>query len=337
MPVQFYQFYHPEWLFLFLLLPLLFLLRRYFKKESHTVSYSSIQLLEQKDELSLKQRTAFIPYLIYILSFCLLVIALARPQLTSQFSESTSEGVDIFLVLDTSGSMQALDFEKNGKQANRLEAVKEVVKDFISKRVSDRIGLMVFGDEAYTQCPLTLDYDTLKDFLRYIKIGMAGDSTAIGQALATSLKRFNDSKSKSKIIILLTDGVNTSGDISPSMAAQIAKKMGVKVYTIGIGSDGAVPFPQKGFFGQTIGRVQLELDEETLKEIAETTGGQYFRAYDTKSLKEIYQQIDQMEKTEIEVKEYRDYEELFQKVLFLALILMATAFLLTQTFYLKLP
>ncbi len=267
----------------------------------------------------------------------LCVIALARPQAGQKETEIITEGIDIMLSLDTSGSMEALDFELEGRRANRLAVVKKVVKEFIQKRNNDRIGMVIFGDNAFTQCPLTMDYGILLSFLDRIEVGMAGDSTALGSSLAMSVKRLRDTPGKSKVIILVTDGRNNTGKISPQTAARIAETYKIKVYTIGVGIEGESPFLMDTLFGKRYVYQQVDLDEKTLKEIAETTGGKYFRATDTTSLEKIYGLIDEMEKTEAKIKEYMEYEELFVGFALCGLLLILTEFLLASTRLRKIP
>lgn len=267
----------------------------------------------------------------------LLVIALARPQAGQKETEIVTEGIDIMLCLDSSGSMRAMDFELDGRRVDRLAVVKKVVQDFIQKRKNDRIGMVVFGEEAFTQCPLTLDYGVLLSFLERVQVGMAGDSTAIGSALATSVKRVKDVPAKSRLVILLTDGRNNAGRLSPQTAAEIARTFGVKVYTIGVGVEGESPFLMDTLFGRRYVYQKVDLDEESLREIADATGGQYFRAADTASLEKIYGQIDAMEKTEVKVKEYMEYEELFPRFALSGLVLILVEFLLANTWLRKIP
>jgi Ca-activated chloride channel family protein len=267
----------------------------------------------------------------------LCVIALARPQAGQKETEILTEGIDIVLCLDTSGSMRALDFEREGRRTDRLEVVREVVKAFIQKRQNDRIGMVVFGEQAFTQCPLTMDYGVLLSFLDRIEIGMAGDSTAVGSALATGVKRLKEVPGKSKVVILVTDGRNNAGRIAPETAAEIARTYEVKVYTIGVGVEGDSPFLMETLFGKRYVYQKVDLDEETLKHIADVTGGAYFRAEDTASLEKIYEQIDEMERTEAKVKEYMEYEELFAQFAFPGLLLILTGFVLENTRFRKIP
>ena len=272
-----------------------------------------------------------------ILGILLLTVALARPQSGRKETETLSEGVDIMLCLDTSGTMRALDFQLGGKRVDRLDVVKKVVSQFVQRRKNDRIGMVIFGEQAFTQCPLTLDYGIVLSFLDRLEIGMAGDTTAIGSALATSVKRLKDVQAKSKIVILLTDGRHNAGKISPQTATDLAKTYKIKVYTIGVGVEGESPFLVDTLFGKRYAYQRVDLDEQTLRMIAEETGGNYFRATDTSSLEEIYRQIDAMEKTEVKVKEYTEYEERFHGFALAGLSLILLEFLLANTRFRKIP
>ena len=252
----------------------------------------------------------------------LLIIASARPQLGNTQFKRKSEGIDIMLVIDTSGSMKALDFSYNNERKNRLYVVKKVVSEFVKERLDDRIGLVVFGDNAYIQSPLTLDHQVLDKYIDRMEIGMAGNSTAIGDAMATTLKRLVDIESKSKVAILLTDGENTAGTIDPKEATEAAKSLGVKFYTIAIGRSGSVPIPVDGLFGKTVRKVRMNVDTKLLKYIASETGGEFFQATDTESLVKIYDSIDQLEKTEIEKTEFKNYKDIGEYFLFAALIVL---------------
>lgn len=270
-------------------------------------------------------------------ALALLVVAWARPQGGTRQEEVISEGVDIQLVVDTSGSMKALDFQVGGESVTRLDVSKNVVRDFIERRVNDRIGLVVFGLDAITQCPLTVDYGILLTLLDDLRIGMVGDGTAIGTALGTAVQRLKDAKSKSRIVVLLTDGRNNAGAIEPEQAARIAQTYGVKVYTIGVGTRGKAPFLVDGLLGRRIVYQDADLDEESLARIAEVTGGRFFRATDTQSLLEIYRTIDQMEKTEIKTREFTRYEELYPTPLALGLLLLLAEFGLANTRFRRIP
>lgn len=278
-----------------------------------------------------------VPLILRGLCLTLLVLTAARPQFYNVSREIRSPGVDIVMCIDTSGSMQALDFELNSEPVTRLTAVKKVVSDFIRKREVDRIGLVVFGEEAFTQAPLTLDKGLLLGLVEQMTIGMAGDRTAIGSALAIGGKRLKDLKAKSKILILLTDGRHNAGDLTPEQAAEAVQTLGVKIYTIGVGGQGPAPFRVKSLFGTSIVRRKVDLDESTLKKIADIGGGKYFRATDTEGLAEIYDIIDRAEKTEVKVKEFFHFRELYPYFLIPALILLGLEIFLKSTILRTVP
>jgi Ca-activated chloride channel family protein len=263
-----------------------------------------------------------IPIILRTGCLVLLALAAARPQLYNVSREIQSSGVDIILCLDTSGSMQALDFTLGDEPVSRLTAVKKVVNAFIRKREMDRIGLVVFGTKAFTQSPLTLDKGLLMDLVKRMKIGMAGEKTAIGSALAVGGKRLKDLKAKSKILILLTDGRQTAEGLTPREAAEAVQAMGIKIYTIGVGGTEPAPFPVQTPFGTKIVRQRVDLDEGTLMKIAEISDGQYFRAAETDQLQEIYDIIDQQEKTDVKVKEFFHYRELYSWFLVPSILLL---------------
>jgi Ca-activated chloride channel family protein len=267
----------------------------------------------------------------------LLVLASARPQLFNVSREIRSPGVDIILSLDTSGSMSALDFRLNEDPVTRLTAVKKVVTDFVRKREMDRIGLVVFGEEAFTQCPLTMDKGLLLELVDKMEIGMAGDMTAIGSAIAIGAKRLRDLEAKSRILILLTDGRNNAGDITPKEAAEAAQALGVKIYAVGVGGVGPAPFKVNTVFGTRIVHQRVDLDEGALQDVAEIGGGKYFRAADSEQLSEIYDIIDRAEKTEIKVKEFFHFRELYAYFLIPALILLGVELFLKTTFLRVIP
>ena len=265
-------------------------------------------------------------------------MALARPQSPIADLKIQTEGIDIVLSIDCSTSMLAEDFKLAGRRQNRLEVVKQVVKDFIKGRQNDRIGIVAFAARAYTACPLTLDYGWLLENLERIKIGLIEDGTAIGSGIASSLNRLNDIRAKSKVIILLTDGRNNTGKISPGVATEAARALKVKIYTIGAGTKGMAPYPVKDFFGNTVYQpAQIDIDEDTLRKIAQDSGGKYFRATDTESLREIYKEIDRLEKTIIEEKGYSEYEELFPYFLIPGLAILFLEIILTNTVFRKIP
>ncbi len=321
--------------FFLLFIPLLFFFLKK-KKDEAGITYSSVALLKTGVHHRYENRSFYLK-LMRFLALSFILIALARPQSGKKFSSTLSDGVDIFLAIDTSGSMRAEDFKIGLNAVNRLDAIKHVAEEFVKKRDMDRIGLIVFGDEAYTQCPLTLDHGILLDFFKRTEIGMVGDATAIGQAIATSVARMKNLKSKSKVLILLTDGENTSGEIAPQKAAEIAKTYGIKIYTIGVGSDGMVPIMQNTVFGKRYVYAQIPIDEKTLQEVASITEGRYFRAKDQNQLEEIYEEIDQLEKSKVEVREYTQYREFFYYFVLMAFCLVFLEILLGETIWRKLP
>jgi len=281
---------------------------------------------------------SFLPSLIRLVVLSLFLVALAGPRSVKEETVYESEGIDIVLAIDSSGSMVAEDFTINGKRLNRLEVVKSVVKDFVEQRNNDRIGLVTFAALAYTVCPLTTDYRWINDNLDRVELGMIADGTAVGSGIASSITRLNKSDAKSKIIILLTDGVNNVHEMEPLDAARIAKSFGIKVYTIGAGSKGYAPVPIATRYGKKIYRKYLiDIDEDTLKEIADITGAKYFRATDTESLRQIYQEIDKLETTKIEQYGYKEYTELFNLFLMTGLILLMFDILLRNTLFLRIP
>ena len=332
--MNYFQFQDP-WLFLLLaIIPLL--IYRTLKNRPATLHFSSLDSLKTLHRKGVNFLAAT-PLILRCLAIALLVTALARPQEGRKSTEILSAGVDILLAIDTSGSMRAMDFEKNHQPVDRLTVVKGVVSKFIDSREFDRMGMVVFGNEAFTQCPLTLDHDILHSFLNKLQIGVAGDSTAIGSAIGISVKRLKDLESKSKVIILLTDGRNNSGNITPFQAAEIAKTYGIKIYTVGVGTQGQAPFPMSTPFGQKMLMQRVAIDEDSLKKIAEQTGGRYFRATDSDSLKQIYAQIDSLEKSEVKWIDHSEYRELFPLFLIPALLLVLTEMVLTQTRLRRVP
>jgi Ca-activated chloride channel family protein len=255
-----------------------------------------------------------------------LIVGLARPQSSLSWQNTTTEGIDIVIASDISGSMLAEDF-----QPNRLEAGKNIAIDFIKDRPNDRIGLVIFSGESFTQCPLTIDHDVLINLYKDIHYGMIDDGTAIGMGLATAVNRLKDSEAKSKVVILLTDGSNNMGSIPPITAAEIAKQFNVRVYTVGIGTHGFAPYPVQTPYGIQYQRMPVDVDEGTLTKIAELTGGKYFRATDNNKLKNIYEQIDKLEKAKIDVTEYHKKTEMFLPVALLAALLLLIEFALRNT------
>jgi len=263
----------------------------------------------------------------------LVIVVLARPQSSNQWEQVTTEGIDIVLCMDVSGSMRAMDF-----RPNRLEASKNVGIEFVNARQDDRFGLVVFAGESFTQCPMTTDRAVVVNFLKEINFGVIEDGTAIGMGLATAVNRIKESKAKSKVIILLTDGVNNRGDVGPVTAAEIAAGKDIRVYTIGVGSRGTAPIQIQDMFGRTVTRdIPVEIDEEVLRKIADTTGGIYFRATDNNKLREIYQEIDQLEKTRLDVKQFNKKKEEYFPFLLAAMILLLAEVFLRYTIFRTIP
>jgi Ca-activated chloride channel family protein len=325
-------FANPHILYLLILIPLLILWYwRNNKKRSPAITYSNLELFSEL-HYTLKERLRHLPFFMRILGLSLLIIALARPQSFSSGENVYTEGIDIAMLLDISGSMLAEDFKPN-----RLEAAKQVIDEFVSGRTTDKIGLVVFASESFTQCPLTIDYPVLRGLLSEIKSGIIEDGTAIGTAIANGVNRLKDSEAKSKVVILLTDGVNNSGEIDPITAAQIAKKFGIRIYTVGVGTEGEAPYPFQTPFGKRYQMVPVEIDEETLKQVAEITDGNYFRATDNKKLEEIYNEIDTLEKTRVEITSYRKAKELFYSWLGAGLILVFLELVISRSYLRKLP
>jgi Ca-activated chloride channel family protein len=273
-----------------------------------------------------------VPPALRMIVLAAIIVALARPQSASDTQNVYTEGIDIALVLDISGSMLAEDF-----QPNRIGAAKEVAQSFVDGRANDRIGLVVFAGQSFTQCPMTLDYRVLKNLLRQVKPGMVEDGTAIGMAIAQAVNRLKDSKAKSKVMILLTDGVNNRGEIDPITAAEIAASFSIRIYTVGVGTVGEAPYPVQTPFGIRYQNVPVDVDEKTLTRIADMTDGQFFRATNNRTLREIYAEIDQLEKTRIEVKAYRSYAELFMPYAWVAFAVLLLEMALSATVLRKIP
>ncbi len=273
-----------------------------------------------------------------LLALALLIVALARPQLGQSTATVQASGVDMILALDCSGSMEALDFKLNGQPTNRLDIVKSVVSKFIDDRPNDRIGLIGFAGAPYLVSPLTLDHDWLQQNLERIQIGAVEDGTAIGSAIASGVNRLRDQPGKSKVLVLLTDGQNNLGKITPDAAAQAAKALGVKVYTIGAGARGEAPVPVTDAFGnKRLAMAKVDVDEDALRKIADETGGKFFRCTDTDSLRKTYAEIDRLEKTTRDIKRFERHSELFPWAVLPALALLGTAFGLDHTRFRRLP
>ena len=326
-------FANPNYLYLFLLL-IPFAVWYVFKqrKEQASLKTSATGVFQTMPK-TYKYYLKHLPFILRILGFSLLVIAISRPQKTNSLEQRSIEGIDIVLALDISSSMLAEDLKPN-----RLEAAKDVAAKFILGRPNDNIALVLFAGESFTQCPLTTDHTALVNLLQTVKCGIIEDGTAIGVGLANSVNRLRNSNAISKVIILLTDGENNRGEITPLHAAEIAKNFGIRVYTIGVGTtNSTAPYPFQTQFGVRYQDIKVDIDEPTLKQIAAITGGSYFRASDNKKLSAIYQEIDEMEKTKINVKEYHKKSEEYLLFAFLALLFLLCEVILRNTVLRKIP
>ncbi len=330
-----FRFASPLFLLLLLAAALILFLKLRKKNSSH-IKVSSLKGLENTSYSFMVTLSKLVPIL-KISGLIFLILALARPQFGDKKISVTTEGVNIILALDLSESMRALDFKKDNKIVTRLEAVKGVVLDFIMKREGDRIGMVVFGSNAFTQLPLTRDYNTIAFILERLKIGAAGPKTAIGDAIGISLKRLEDIKSESNIIILLTDGKSNSGELSWQDAAKIAANREVKIYTIGVGQKGKAPFLVSDLFGQRYVYHEVDVDLKALETIAKQTNASFFQAKDLKSLGKIYEMINNLEKTKVDIEKWVEYKELYPWFLVPGLILLLFYILLSNTRFLKVP
>ena len=331
-----FTFANPWLLLLLLLLPVLAWLKGRIGGTAG-VTFSTTEFLAKIGHRQRNRAGSFLVGLTY-LSLALFIIALARPQLGRVTTRVQATGVDIMLVLDVSRSMLAEDFTIGNRRANRIEAVKLVTEQFIRERPNDRIGLVAFAGRPYLVSPLTLDHDWLIRNLERLRIGLVEDGTAIGSAIAAASNRLKDKEAKTKLIVLLTDGDNNAGKVQPLTAAEAAKALGIRIYTIGAGTEGEAPFPFQNAFGRTVYRnVLVKFDEKTLGEIATMTSGQYFRATDTNSLRTIFSEIDKLEKSKIEVERTAQYRDLYQWVLVPALAVLLLEILLSHTVWRRLP
>ena len=330
----------PWWLLLLVLLPLVAWARRYWLGGRPALMFSSVQLVRGIMSLTKPNSEVLLGFLRWT-ALLLFVFAMARPQWGEGTEKIRASGIDIAVAFDLSGSMLAEDFQlKGGQRANRAAVAKEVLKGFVDDRPADRIGLVAFAGRAYIAAPLTLDHDFLLANLDRLEAGSQAieDGTAIGSAISAGLNRLRDLDSESRIIILMTDGQNNAGTVAPLTAAEAAELLGVKVYTIGVGTRGVAPMPYTDVFGRKRYRnVEVNIDEETLQKIAEQTGGKYFRADSQRTLREIYDKIDKMEKTEVEVERFFNYDELFPYLAIAGLTLLLLELVLANTVWLKLP
>ena len=326
-------FANPTYLYLLLLLiPMIGWYIYKLSKSQASLQVSSSEAFDLPAAKSWKIHLRHLPFVLRMIAIALLIVVLARPQSTNSWQNSSTEGIDIMLAMDISTSMLAEDLKPN-----RLEASKDVAASFINGRQNDNIGLVVFAAESFTQCPLTIDHTVLLNLFKDIQPGIIQDGTAIGLGLANAVSRIKDSQAKSKVIILLTDGVNNTGEIAPVTAAEISKSFGVRVYTIGVGTQGEAPYPIPTAFGIQYQNIPVEIDEPALKQIAATTGGQYFRATDNASLKEIYSEIDQMEKTKISVQEFSKKQEEYKMWALIVFALLLVELLLRNTVLKSIP
>lgn len=331
-----FQWVHPQILFLLLVLPVLAIWKGRWGRPV------ALRMPSTDDAIRVGARPrstlgGFLAFL-GLLAFALLIIGLARPRHGRGSTDIEASGIDIVLTLDVSGSMEALDFKLEGKPVNRLDVVKNVVAKFIGERPNDRIGMVAFAGRPYLVSPLTLDHEFLAKRLADIKMGQVEDGTAIGSAIASAVSHLRDSTAKSRIIILLTDGVNNVGAVNPLTAAEAAKALGIKIYTIGAGTRGEAPVPVRDAFGRIrLQTIKVEIDEEMLRAVASATGGQSFRATDSDSLKKIYDSINQLEKTTRKLKKYQQYDELYLWFVVPGLCLLLVEFVLLHTRFRRLP
>ncbi len=327
------DFARPGILYVLLILIPLIVWHIFFQRKTNaTIQFSTVKPVEGLNN-SFKHILRHILFGIRLLAIALLIIALARPQSTDKWENVDTMGIDVMLAMDISGSMLARDFKPD-----RLEAAKAVATEFISGRRNDRIGLVVFSGESFTQCPLTTDHAVLINLFRDVKSGMIEDGTAIGLGLANAVNRLKDSEASSKVVILLTDGVNNQGVIDPLTAAELAKSFGIRVYAIGVGTMGEAPYPAYDMWGRTVYRnMPVEIDEATLKKIADMTGGKYFRATDNNSLRSIYSEIDKLEKSKINVKEFSRKEEQFMLFIWIAIALIVVEIFVNKTILRSIP
>ena len=323
------EFANPKLLWLLLLVPLAiiwYILRH--KKQEAAVTFSDLKGMVKLP----RTWKAWFRHLLFVLkmaALALLIVALARPQSSSTNSTSNIEGIDIVMAMDVSGSMLARDLKPD-----RLTAAKQVASDFVKDRPGDRMGLVIFSGETFTQVPMTTDHGVMLNMLAEMKNGLIDDGTAIGDGLATAISRLKDSEAVSNVVILLTDGMNNAGSVDPYTAAEIAKLYGIRVYTIGVGTYGTAPYPVQDFFGRTVmQQIKVEIDERLLTTIATSTGGKYFRANSNKKLDEIYQEIDKLERSKIEVTEFRRLHEEFYPLVAWAIALLLLEFLLRKTIF----
>ena len=326
-------FANPNYLYLLLLLiPLMawYIFRS--RRKSATLQVSALDPFDAPKATTFKVYMRHLPFVIRMMAIALIILILARPQSTNRWDTRNTEGIDIMLVMDISGSMLAEDLKPN-----RIEAAKAVAASFINGRPNDNIGLVLFAGESFTQCPLTTDHAVLLNLFKDINFGLIDDGTAIGLGIANAVSRIKDSKAISRVIILLTDGSNNRGEIAPVTAAEIAQTFGIRIYTVGVGTHGEAPYPFRTPYGVQYQNMAVDIDEPALKQIASITGGQYFRATDNASLQAIYKEIDQLEKTKINVQEYSKKQEEYLPLALLAFALLLFELLVRNTWLKNIP
>jgi Ca-activated chloride channel family protein len=330
------RFLQPEWFWLMTLLPVVMLWRGR-RGPVAAIEYSDVSLAREVSR-SGRSRIGLLVWALPLLAGALMIVGLARPQRTHSRTEVTANGIDIVLGLDVSGSMQALDFRIDHQRVNRIEVVKSVVSKFIDERPDDRIGLIAFAGAPYLVSPITLDHDWLQQNLERVTVGGTDDGTAIGSAIAAGVNRLRLTPAKSKVVILLTDGVNNTGKISPLAAAEAARAMGVKIYTVGVGVRGDAPIPVRDAAGNTrLIMAKVDVDEKTLQAVADETGGKFYRATDTDSLQKIYEQINRFEKSAQTVQKFERTEELYPWALIPSLAILGLSLTLQHTRLRRLP
>ncbi len=322
------EFANLEYFYLLIIVPLMAVWYWFNQSKTNAEMQVSSTSVFEKNRKSIRQYIYYILPGLRLLAIALLIVALARPQSSTSSQDVSIEGIDIVMALDVSGSMLAQDLKPD-----RLEAAKTVASEFFDGRPNDRVGLVIFSGETFTQCPLTTDHSIIKNLFKDIKSGMIQDGTAIGDGLATAVNRLKESEAISKVIILLTDGVNNSGSIDPVSAAEIAKLYGIRIYTIGVGTIGMAPYPVQTAFGTEYRDVEVKIDEELLKQVTKMTDGKYFRATSNQKLREIYAEIDQLEKSKIDVTEFRRKTEEFFPLAIIAFALLALEFIFRKTIF----
>ncbi len=325
-------FANPEYFYVMIAIPIFLAWYLFRQKKQYATLTIPTETPFKNAKISPRKILRHFPIVLRVAAFALLVMALARPQTSSSSQTVSTEGIDIIIAIDVSTSMLAEDFKPN-----RIEAAKKTAAEFVENRLNDRIGLVVFAGESFTLCPVTIDHAVLKNLLSTVKEGMVEDNTAIGMGLATAVSRLKDSKAKSKVVVLLTDGVNNAGFVAPLTAAEIAQTYGIRVYTIGVGTRGMAPYPIKTQFGTQYRNLEVQIDEDILKQIASMTDGKYFRATNNKVLQEVYTEIDELETTKVDVSVFKKYHEEFPPFVIIAFVLIFIELLFRYTYLRTLP